>query len=114
MTSSTIAYAKFIRYGYSKHVPFQKVIDECKWLENKLKIPCLNRSNLYSRILMPIGFGPKDFKMCSEMIFFRSNKFHLLENLFSDVKAALHTSASMKQHQPVTDSSPPKQKKEPK
>lgn len=109
MTSSTVAYAKFIRYGYSKHIPYQKIIDECKWIEEKLKIPSLNRSNLYFRILMPLGFSPKDLKMGREMIFFHSNKYHLIENFFSDAKAT----SSRKQDQSTAGSSLEKQKNQP-
>lgn len=111
MTSSTIAYAQFIRFGFSKHVALQTIISQCKQLGEKLKIPFnVDPKNLYLRVLLPIGFGPKDFKMGNELIFFRSNKIHLLEKWFSDAKAT----PIKELHRPVTSSSTPKEKHKPK
>lgn len=111
MTSSTIAYAQFIRFGYSKHVALQKLINQCKQLEEKLKIPfSVDPMNLYLKVLLPIGFGSKDFKMGNDLILFRSNKIYLLEKLFSDAKAT----PIKKLHQPVASPSTPKEKRKPK
>lgn len=111
MTSSTIAYAQFIRFGYSKHVALQKIINQCKQLEEKLKIPfSVDSTNLYLKVLLPIGFGPEDFKMGNDLILFRSNKIDLLEKWFSDAKAT----PIKKLQQPVASPSKPEEKRKPK
>lgn len=78
LTSSTISYARFMRFGYSKRVAYQTIIDSCKLVENKLKKHCVNRSNICSKILLSIGFKLNDFKMGNDTIAFRANSFHLL------------------------------------
>lgn len=85
ITSSTISYAKFIRFGYPKRIELQKMVDECKWLEKKLNIECAQRLTFYSKVLLYIGFKLKDFKMGNNAIFFRLSKFNLLERFFSDL-----------------------------
>lgn len=87
-TSSTVAYAKFIRFGYPKRIAIQQILDPCKVIENKLMKMCSDRSNFCSKILLSIGFKLSDFKIGNDTIFFRSNKFHLMEEFFSDFNAA--------------------------
>lgn len=85
ITSSTISYVKFIRFGYPKRIELRKIVDACEWLEKKLNIEFEQRSMFYSKVLLYIGFKLKDFKMGHDAIFFRSKKFHLLENFLSDL-----------------------------
>lgn len=91
ITSSTISYAKFIRFGYAKHVALQKIIDECKCIENKFGKWSDNQLNFYSKVLLAIGLRLKDFKMGNDSVFFRSNKFHLLDKFFPDARIALNS-----------------------
>lgn len=90
-TSSVISYAKFIRFGYAEHVTLQKIIDECKYVEKKLDKWSNNQFNFYSKVLLSIGFRLKDFKMGNDSVFFRSNKFYLLDNFFSETRTALNS-----------------------
>lgn len=85
-TSCTLAYANFIRFGYSKSVPFQELVEKCKTVEKKLIKASDSRSDFYSKVLLSIGFKFEDFKMGNEAIFFRSNKFELLEKNFCDME----------------------------
>lgn len=90
VTSSSISYAKFIRFGYSKHVKFEHLPDEFKLLENKFGNRCSDRTNFYSKILQLIGLRLNDFKIGKDEIFFRSNKFHKLETFFSKSAPSSH------------------------
>lgn len=87
-TSSTISYAKFIRYGYPKHVALQLIIDACKSIENKLVKPYVNRLDFCTKIIMFVGLKLQDFKIANDTIFVRLNKFTLLETFFSGALAA--------------------------
>lgn len=112
ITSNTISYAKFIRFGYSKRVSCQKIIDECKWVKNK---SCASRLNVCSKVLLSIGFKLRDFKMGNDGIAFRSDKFCMLETFFSDVVAARSfKEKEVKNTESLTNSSDPKQKFQPK
>lgn len=86
-TSSVVSYAKFVRFGYPKRIPIQKMIEICKSIEEKFK-KMYTQKYFYRKVLLTLGFKIKDFKMGNDEIFFRSDKFHLLENFFSDVQDA--------------------------
>lgn len=86
-TSSIIAYANFMRFGYPNHVAVNKIIGQCRSLENKLSKAYNDRLDFCSKVLSFIGFKPEDYKKGTDEIFFRSNKFHLLEQFFSDTSA---------------------------
>lgn len=82
LTSSTISYGKFIRFGYSNHVPYQKIFEACKSVE-RLRKHCVDRSDFCLKILLSMGFKLNDFKMGCNAIAFRANKIHMLEELLS-------------------------------
>lgn len=84
-TSCIVSYAQFIRFGYSKRIDFQELVNRCKSLEDKFQNDSFNRQYFYSKVLLSIGFKHEDFKMGSGVIFFRSNKFNLLEKIFSNM-----------------------------
>lgn len=90
ITSSTISYTQFVRFGYSKHVTFPLLIDAFKQLDDKLYKMCSNRSIFYSKILLLIGLKLNDFKIGNEAIFFRLNKYYLLENFLLEARAVSH------------------------
>lgn len=83
-TSCTISYANFMKFGYPKRIYLQDLVNVCKELENNLKTISIKQSNFYSKVLLSIGFKLKDFKMGNNAIFFRAEKFHLLEKIFSE------------------------------
>lgn len=83
-TSSTVSYAKFIRYGYPKRIDFKKLVDACKPIKSKLEKAC-GKSNFYSKVLLSMGLKLNEFKFGNDTIFFRSKKFHLVEEFFSDL-----------------------------
>lgn len=85
-TSCVISYIQFIRYGYPKRVPIQRIMDECE--ANKLTKTYINRSNFCKKIFTVIGLGFDDYKIGGDVIFIRANKFNLLEQFFLDVTAA--------------------------
>lgn len=74
-----------MRYGYPKRTPLQKFIDECKCIETKFNKMGLNRSEFYTKVLLAIGFKFEDFKMTNNTIFFRLNKFQMLEKFYFDL-----------------------------
>lgn len=84
-TSSVISYARFIRFGFSKHIELQQLVDKCKLIEDKLNTARLDRSQFYSKVLLSIGFRLEEFRIGNGVIFFRSNKFELLEKFFCDI-----------------------------
>lgn len=73
-----------MRFGYSENIPLEKIIGVCKLVENKLSKWSVNQSNFYSKVLLSLGFKLKDFQIGKDLIFFRTNKIRLLENLFCD------------------------------
>lgn len=83
-TSSTISYAKFIRFGYPKRIPYKKLADACKPIEDNLKKICHEESNIYTKVILSIGLSLNNFKLGNDTIFFRSKQFHLMEKFFSD------------------------------
>lgn len=85
-TSSTIAYANFLRFGYPTRIAFQDLVNACKPIEDKLKNTCIWSTSFYTKVLLYIGITLKDFKMGNDTIFFRSNKIHLVEMFFSNIK----------------------------
>lgn len=85
-TSSTVAYANFMRFGYPKRIALQKIIDHCESIEKKLNVS--NRTYFYSKVLLCLGFSPQDFKISNDMIFFRLDKFSLLDFFFSELEKA--------------------------
>lgn len=87
ITSNSIAFAKFMRYGYSEHVLMEKMIDVFKSVENKFSKWSINRPNFYSKVLLSLGFQLEDFKIGKDSIFFRTNKIRLLEKCFCDIEA---------------------------
>lgn len=84
-TSSTVSYARFIRYGYPKRIDFQKITDACSPIENNLKNICSDRYNFYAKVLISIGFKFSDFKLGNDVIFFRAGKFDLIQAFLSDL-----------------------------
>lgn len=95
-TSCIVPYAKFIRFGYSKRISFQELSNKCKILEDKFVKDFPNRKHFYSKVLLSIGFGREEFKMGSDMIFFRSNKFGLLKTFLSDMTTVPHATTKPK------------------
>lgn len=85
-TSCTVAYAKFIRFGYAKRVSFEELIDKCKPIEDKFSGRYFDRSSFYSKVLLSIGFRLDEFKMGNAAIFFRSNKFELIQQFFQQME----------------------------
>lgn len=83
-SSSTISYAKFMRYGYPKRLAMQELIDLCRPLENELEN--IESTMLYKKCFLTLGLKMKDFKMGNNTIFFRMNKFDLIERFISDSK----------------------------
>lgn len=83
-TSSTISYAKFMRYGYPKRLILQELVNLCRPLENELK--SFERTVLYKKCFLSLGLELKDFKMGNNTIFFRLNKFNLIEKFIHDLK----------------------------
>lgn len=95
-TSCTIAYANFIRFGYAKSIPLKKLTDKCETVEKKLVKTGLGRLSFYSNVLLSIGLKIEDFKIGNETIFFRFNKFDLVEQFFVDMETkSICTSTSM-------------------
>lgn len=85
-TSCTVSYTNFIRFGYSKSVAFEKLVERCKSVEEKWNKANADRATFYSKVLLSLGFKLDEFKMGNEAIFFRANKFVLMEELFEDMK----------------------------
>ena len=85
-TSSTVAYANFIRFGYPKRIAFQDLVYACKPIEGKLKDTYLWSINFYTKVLLAMGLTLKDFKIGNDMVFFRSNNFHLVQMFLSKAK----------------------------
>lgn len=83
-TSCVFSYARFIRLGFSKHIDFEELSIKCKVLEDKLKRR-MDRSEFYSKVFLSVGFRIEEFKIGRDAIFFRSNKFEILEKLFFDM-----------------------------
>lgn len=111
-TSSTVAYAEFIRYGYPNRIDFEDLIKACRPIEDKLKDTYVWPSNFHTKVLLHIGLTQTDFKMGKDVIFFRSNKVHLAEIFLSECKTALTLKENMTDlgtH--VTDSSIQKKRK---
>lgn len=82
-TSSTVAYANFIRFGYPNRIAFQDLINACKPIEEKLKNTYIWPSNFYTKVLLSMGLTLNDFKIGKDVVFFRLNKIHLVEIFFS-------------------------------
>lgn len=91
ITSSTIAFARFMRFGYSEHISLEKMMGEFKLVETKLNKWSANRSNFYSKVLIALGYKLADFKIGRDLIFFRTNKIRLLEDIFCEIKAISHS-----------------------
>lgn len=87
-TSCTISYAEFIRFGYTKRFDFKDLVIKCEPLKQEFIKYCYDRMHFYSKVLLSIGFKLEDFKMGTEAICFRSNKFQLMEDFLSDATAA--------------------------
>lgn len=81
-----MAYINFIRFGYSKSVPFTELVEMCGSVEEKWNKKYANRGSFYSKVLLSLGYKFDDFKMGKDAIFFRSNKFVLMEKFISDMK----------------------------
>lgn len=88
-TSCVMSYARFMRFGFSKRIDFKELVDKCKPIEDKLNTAHMDRSQFYSKILLCIGFTFGEFKIGNDAIFFRSNKFELLETFFSNISTHL-------------------------
>lgn len=110
ISSNTISYAKFMRFGYPKRISLQTMLNECKLVEEKINIPCVDRLNFIFKVLLCIGFRFEDFKMGNDAIFFRSNKFHLIEKFFLEVAETKITECTLS----TADSLTPQQKRKPK
>lgn len=83
-TSSIISYAKFIRDGYPKRVAIERIMAECKSVENKLPKAYANRLDFCTKILRFIGLRSQDYKIGDDVIFLRANKLSLLEQFFTE------------------------------
>lgn len=83
VSTAIISYAKFIRFGFPNHIALQKLIDDCAPIEKKFNKAGVNQLDFCSTVLKSLGFRPKDFKMGKDTIFFRSDKFNLLQGFFS-------------------------------
>lgn len=81
-----MAFAKFIRFGYSKSIDLQDLADKCKSIEDKFSYGGLNRSKYYSKVLLSLGFGLDEFKIGNDVIFVRSNKFELMEQFLHTMR----------------------------
>lgn len=78
-----MSYARFIRFGFSKRIDFQELTNKCRLIKlNKTRI---DPNKFYSKVLLAIGFSSKEFKIGNDAVFFRSNKFEILEKIFSDM-----------------------------
>lgn len=86
-TSSVISHAKFIRFGYSKRIAFQKLVDACEPIKKKLINVCGNPSKFYLIVMQSLGFNRNEFQMGNDVIFIRSNKFHLMEEFLSETQS---------------------------
>lgn len=71
-------------FGYPKRIALVELAKKCQKIENRFK--SVQRTTLYSKILLSLGFKLKDFRIGKEVIFFRSTKFHLLEKLLLDLE----------------------------
>lgn len=87
-TSSIISHAEFIRFGYSKRIDVQRIVEACKPIEKRLIKLCGNQSKLCSYVMLYLGFKLNEFKMGKDLIFCRSNKFHLLERFLSSLNSS--------------------------
>lgn len=87
-TSSIISHAEFIRFGYSMRIDVRKIIEACKPIEKKLMKVCVNQSKLCLYVMLYLGFKLNEFKMGKDVIFCRSNKFHLVEQFLSSLHAS--------------------------
>lgn len=92
LTSNTISYAKFVRFGYPKHISCQRIIDACKAIESKLIKMCVDQVHFCTKVLLSLGFLLDDFKISNGSILFRLNKYHLLEQFLTDAIAAQNIS----------------------
>lgn len=82
-----------MRYGYSKRLALQEFIDLCRPLENELK--SIESSMLYKKCFLTLGLEMKDFRMGNNTIFFRMNKFDLIEKFISNLKNNSHDALNM-------------------
>lgn len=87
-TSSIISHAEFIRFGYSKRINVQSIVEACKPIEKRLTKLCANPSKLCSYVMLYLGFKLNEFKLGKDVIFCRSNKFHLLEQFLSSLNTS--------------------------
>lgn len=82
-----------MRYGYPKRLALQYLVDLCHPLEKELK--SIESTMLYKKCFLTLGFEMKDFKMGNNTIFFRMNKFDLIERFISNLKNISHDSLNM-------------------
>lgn len=83
-TTSTMAYAQFMCFGYPKRIALEELIKKCQPIEARFK--SFERSTLYSKILLSRGFKLENFRIGKEIIFFRSTQFSLLQDLLRDLE----------------------------
>lgn len=80
-TSSTIAYAEFMRSGYPIHISLQNFLNIFKPLNEKLSNICIK--NFVTKCLLSMGLKLRDFRIGTEYIFLRSKRFDVVDQLFS-------------------------------
>lgn len=100
-TSSIISHAEFVRFGYSKRIDVQRIVEACKPIERGLSKVCPNQSKLCTYVMLYLGFKLNEFKMGKDVIFCRSNQFHLIEHFLGSLHSS--TLEEMKTRTIVTD-----------
>lgn len=63
----------------------------CHPLENELENIRAKRTLFYTKCLLALGFHVKDFNMGNDIIFFRMNNFHLIDDLKNNPKDTLNS-----------------------
>lgn len=111
-----------MRFGYPKRIDLQNLVNACKPIEEKLKSACSKEclkeqpNYVYTKVLLFIGFYLKDFKMGNDLIFFRTDKIHLMEVFFSNLSTTSKQDSreDVVESHPISDSLTLKQKQKPK
>lgn len=99
-TSCVLSYARFIRFGFSKCIDFEKLVKKCRLSEDDLNKELIDPLIFYSEVLLSIGFKFDEFKIGNGAIFLNSNKFELMEKFFSDIEEPRMTSANKNSCEP--------------
>lgn len=91
-TSSTIAYAEFMRSGYPSHVGFETFLNIYKPVVELLKNMCAEPNYFVIKCLLSLGLKFKDFRIGTEYIFLQSKKIVVLNQLFLSDEQAVQSS----------------------